>query len=266
MNENALGRTLSSVTFGITFYLRLRDLTRCLKSIERQFPGAIVDTQNTHGNLSWARNELVDRCKTKYYFLLEEDMLVTEETNLQEMHQILEEHENLAGVGLIMNQRGRLLACAAVFERKSKGRYWSVDSQEIDDSGRFIWCDRTHNCGLFRTQALRETRWDEELWLAEHEEFYWRMWRNGKYRMALGRGTIVHRRSRPGQEYNQQRFERMWIDTPKCREKLGVALKKKYSDDSWGEALGESARDRLRKRIHRRERQRIEQRCRRRNT
>jgi len=51
-----------------------------------------------------------------------------------------------------------------------------TDKIELDNGqGVFIKCDMVKNFFLAKTQALKESPWDEELKLSEHEDFFWRM-------------------------------------------------------------------------------------------
>jgi len=201
---------IDSITFGITYLKRPAQLARLISSISKFHRCPKIIVLDTGGNLSAARNKLVDLCDTPYYMLLEEDMILLPQTNLPLMWEAMQRFPNLAGVSGGLMERGKTRYCAGVFRHlKSSDSRRRCRTLVMEDSHRLyfkqqlISCQCTYNWGLFRTSVLREVRWNERLELSEHYEFFYRLSR--RYRVACSRGVIGHTRSRPSSEYNLQR-------------------------------------------------------------
>lgn len=197
------------VTFGITHYLRLDSLATCINSIHAFYPHARVDIQDTKGNLSWGRNQLIDRCDTKWLFLMEEDMAVLPQTNIGLLQSIMEDNPGLAGIGTGMIEksapRGRYNAAKII---NHKGVITLRDSVELSQCGRFIWCDLLYNVGLFRVDFLRQFPWEVRLPFSEHDEFFWRVKQNSSWRFGCSRALVRHYRNREDLLYSKARMQR----------------------------------------------------------
>lgn len=195
------------ITFGVTHYLRPECLDRCLASIRLYYPDARIDTQDTGGNLSWGRNELLRRCRTPYFVLLEEDMEITADTDIDRLRRIVEHDDELAGCGGWLDEHGQRVAWQHDFDvfRGASSMQPSRQPARVTPAGDVYYpCHAIFNFGVFRTAALRECPWDEHLELAEHVEFFNRLRR--RWRVAVSPDvTISHARERPSDEYRRQR-------------------------------------------------------------
>lgn len=207
-----------SITACITEFRRPESLKRLLASLNRYFPDLKVDVEPTGGNLCRARNALAERCKTPYYFMLEEDFEVTAKTGLLAMLKVLEAEPTFGGV------------TAKTFEPKKPGTdgrggdiWWHQDFRRIGNTLYFgphhrprrtvggidyIPCDVPLNFGLFRNQLFKDVPWDENLPVGEFGDFYWRVFLDARWTFGciVGKPAMVtHHRDRPGSEYNQPR-------------------------------------------------------------
>jgi len=197
---------MDKITIGITWHLRDRDLGQCLESCERFAPGVrVISHACPKGNLSIGRNELVDKIRTPFYFMLEEDMRLSVETDMGLMMRISESAE-LAGVSGVLHERGRR-AIAGQFRHRKKLGVSLMPIQTVSWTLRgepYVQCDCISNWGLFRTGALREVRWDPRMALQEHYEYFWRLSQAG-YRSAVCLSGVSHHKSRPTEEYRIDR-------------------------------------------------------------
>lgn len=190
----------SEVTFGITHFMRDEELAGCVRSIQRHVPRAKIDTQDTHGNLSWGRNQLIDRCETPVYFMLEEDMRLYDAPEL--LVNLLLYRKDLLGVSGGLNEFRKMRAMAANFKRTPRIIHMvNSDRLRYFHETPYLLCDATFNFGAFRADRLREIRWDERLELAEHFEFFSR----SKWPMACAPYRVRHRRKRGSEEYRERR-------------------------------------------------------------
>lgn len=199
---------MKDVTFGITHYLRPDDLRDCVASIRRHFPDAAIDAEDTRGNLSAGRNRLVARCRTPYFFLIEEDMRVTPQTNVAAMRRILEQRPDVIGVGGAIFEPAKGIRCIASQYRRTNAAIVledAVDRRTTREGDAFIVCSLIYNYGLFRTSDLRRYQWNEQLPLAEHYEFFFRIQERGRHRIACCHSVIDHLNTRPNPEYRKAR-------------------------------------------------------------
>lgn len=199
---------MDDVTFGITHYLRPDDLLQCMESIRAIFPDAIIDTEDTDGNLSKGRNRLVTRCQTPYFFMIEEDMRLRPDTNIDAMRRILEQRSDILGVGGAIFEPKNGIRCIAAQYRKTQEFIIiedAVDRQTTNEGDAFIVCSLIYNYGLFRTSDLKSYKWNEQLELAEHYEFYLHVQERGVHRIACCHSTIDHLNTRPNASYTKAR-------------------------------------------------------------
>lgn len=212
---------LQDVTFGITWYLRERDLSDCVDSIrEHCGESAKIITQDTAGNVSRGRNQLLDRVDTRFYFMLEEDMRLTPRTNLNLMWRIMQ--EGVSGVSGILQERRRRRAVAIRYRRQS-GKLFILNSEKLrltDRQEPWILADGCSQWGLFETGILRSVKWDERLELQEHWDFFDRFSRQG-HSVGVCRSEISHLRSRPTEAYIAARRRGRNVYFRKEREIIG---------------------------------------------
>lgn len=226
---------IDDVTFCITYYRRPHVLAKLIDSIGRYHPTAKIDVQDTEGNLSWGRNELVKRCRTRYYFMLEEDMEFCRFTKVKRMKQMLRRKPGLAGISGGLIERGRVRWKAGNFNPALPRYVYIRQSNRYAFNKKLIICHYTSNWGLFRVEALEQTMWDERLELAEHEDFFYRLWKNG-WEVGCAMYQILHWSARPSRAYNRQRgrlrgFRRKADEISRFRTKLDkVPWKRRLTD------------------------------------
>lgn len=224
---------LESVTACITEFRRPRSLTRLLESITRFYPSLKVDIQSTGSNLSWARNALAKRCRTPFYFMLEEDFCLDARTNLGAMLDVLHAEPECGGVSACTAEpketgtvgRGGKIWWDRDLSRVGDRVFFDEGSQpfKVTDSGvRYRCCDLVLNFGLFRADCLRTISWDDSIPIGnEHADFFYRAWLDARWHFAhIPQVMCVHYRDRPGPEYNKPRRR---LFTQKLVNKHGIA-------------------------------------------
>jgi len=72
----------------------------------------------------------------------------------------------------------------------------SPGPRRVTPSGVSYWyCDTVVNSALFRTQVMRDVKWDDNLKLAEHWDFYLRLKQETNWRVAVtGDFRLIHNR------------------------------------------------------------------------
>lgn len=197
----------AKVTFGVTWWIRKEQLQRCLRSIKTFYPLARVDVVNTNGNLSRGRNKLVRRCRTPYFFLMEEDMRLTSETDVGLLKRVLDGDDRLLGVSCFINEpkNKRVKAVANWFVKCPHCDKWlMMQSNEINTRKHgtpYLTCNYTKNVGLFRIRHMKQFRWDEEYPVGEHIIYYHGVATTSDKLMALARTYVWHKPVRPTRRY-----------------------------------------------------------------
>lgn len=157
--------------------------------------------QHTGGNLSWGRNQLARACRAPNLLLLEDDFEFSEETDLDALLDILRHDDELAGVGGSLLEQGRRRAWRHnfdVFRDRAALRESDYEWRATPAGAIYQPCHAMLNFGLFRRDVMTELPWDENLPLSEHRDWYFRLWRGGRWRVALAPHVgILHHRDRP---------------------------------------------------------------------
>lgn len=175
---------MKNITAIIKTFERPASVKRLVESIRRYYPDLRIlvgddskEPQEVPGaellalphdiGLSAGRNRLVDAVETEYTLLLDDDFVFEPATRIELLLAALEAGFDLASGkvsggeyhGLLM-RAGETLHCLRDEKRRMHNGYPVYDM--------------TWNFFLARTAALREVRWDEELKLAEHTDFFLR--------------------------------------------------------------------------------------------
>lgn len=117
--------------------------------------------------LSFSRNYGVERVKTKYVLLLDDDFEFTENTKPEKMLEVAEKGFDFVGG----NVEG--LDYHGILERDGETlRYVKGDRGELNGYKMF---DLILNFFLARTDVLKNNKWNDELKLAEHTDFFLRL-------------------------------------------------------------------------------------------
>jgi hypothetical protein len=187
--------------------MRPESLERLLASFP---PNLSRITEDTQGNLSAGRNRLIDKCPTEYFLLLEDDFEFTPRTSPAIMRSILEQDQQIAGVsGHVLDKDGPPRGLRHCFDKFagdiSLRRSW-YPWRATEEGVPYLPCHITHNFIMFRTDFVRRVRWNEDLPVWEHAEFFWRALQEQSHLMAFcPEVEINHHQDRPGGEYDQLR-------------------------------------------------------------
>ena len=119
--------------------------------------------------LSAGRNFLLDRVDTKYFMLLDDDTIFTKHTRLEWPLRVLDEYSDIdlvSGRYLPAKFFGKQVIENGVFIRDMEKSNGLIDG--------FPTYDFTANFFIARTDKVANIRWDEELKIQEHMDFFWR--------------------------------------------------------------------------------------------
>jgi len=135
-------------------------------------------------------------------------MRLRPDTNIAAMRRILEQRSDILGVGGAIFEPKNGTRCIAAQYRKTQEFIViedAVDRQTTAEGDAFIVCSLIYNYGLFRTADLRKYKWNEQLELAEHYEFYLHIQERGIHRIACCHSIIDHLNTRPNSSYAKAR-------------------------------------------------------------
>jgi len=177
---------LDSTTFIVKTFMRPDCLDRLIQSIHRFYPGArILVADDSHepvqrsdakvyslpydSGLSYGRNYLMDRVETKYFVLMDDDHVFTEDTKIEDLIATLE-RGNFDLVGAYINEADGHFPWEGFFE--SEGSTLTIHPGSRGEVDGILQVDICHNFFAARTETIQKIRWDEHLKMGEHSDFF----------------------------------------------------------------------------------------------
>lgn len=181
---------VNDTTFIIKTFERPQMLYRLNNSIQVRYPDvpvivaddsrvAVAEKPDGHNityhrlpydvGLSAGRNYLIDQVQTPYFVLLDDDFFFTGETKVEKLVALLD-----AGlfdlVGGAVRFGHRLQYYQGFIQQIGQTLYCS----HLENQGGPVRCDVVWNFFAAKTDVIRRVRWDEELKLGEHLDFFMR--------------------------------------------------------------------------------------------
>ena len=225
---------LGDITIAIKTFLRPQKLDNCLKVIRRFYPDVKIivadDSQKPVDNkmadeyytlpfdsgISTGRNLLLSKITTPYMLLLDDDTLFTQGDCVENMLQpILDYPEINLVAGNLMNN-------------KYHGTYQKKGDELIRDFrghrrtiGKYNIYDFVINLFIAKTESLRRVRWDDDLKICEHTNFFFRGMNELVCTIAKDTSFINDNKNND-QKYNRLRHDRIHIYQEKQFKSLGV--------------------------------------------
>ena len=190
-----INEVYKDVDFCITYFMRRKGLDRLIKSIRKHYPRADITIANqsketldhlrdvTILNLpfdfgvSGCRNYLVKNTTKPYLLLLEEDFIFNDRTDIKILKELLQVEKNVGVVGGLVKENGQDINFEQYFTIKGRTLehihdgdfYLKYRNIPYKETGSVL------NFALFKREVFRDIAWDEELKLAEHTDFYYRL-------------------------------------------------------------------------------------------
>jgi hypothetical protein len=207
---------LRDVTACVTAYMRPDCLQRLMDSIQQHYPDLRVEVEDTRGNLSRGRNQLVARCETELCLILEDDFEFAPATKIERLLEILNYDVEVGVAGGSVRQTNTKLAQFPDNQSARDLRLFRNVLEEwvppagrwhsISEGVRYQYCDMVTNFFLARREVLEENPWDEELELGEHAPWFLMLRQQANWRTAYTNDVVIdHHRARPTPEYEAQR-------------------------------------------------------------
>lgn len=229
---------LSQVTCIVKTILRPKCLMRLLESLQKHYPDVqvlVIDDSGAaipliirgmrnvtfmhadHDKGSGAcRNILVGQVQTPYFIYLDDDFVITPEANFHRLlDPIIAGHADLVGGNYRELNHTRLyhglleiLHGTLWYFRRNRGTF--------DHNGvTYQRVDIVNNFWAAKTDMVQRVGWDPRLKTGEHTDFFLRLKRDGKMRVAYCPDVWVHHAHARSPEYDKLRHRRfrdlVWV-------------------------------------------------------
>jgi glycosyltransferase involved in cell wall biosynthesis len=159
--------------------------------------------------LSYARNYLIKQSSEPYIFIIDDDFIITPQTRLDYFIDILNSDTQIGIIGGNLKNRNPYNYHLCFDKKNNKIFYIRLKNKEsltsktvIRPSIPFIYCDIVLNFALFKKEIFEDIKWDNNLKLAEHSDFYLRLKKLNKWKVAHTSLVIAdHQKTKNEQEY-----------------------------------------------------------------
>jgi Glycosyl transferase family 2 len=207
---------LEECTFIIKTFLRPQCAHRLIDSILSRFPSSPILVADDSPapisreevtvfhlpydcGISYGRNFLLDRVETPFLVNCDDDVVLTDQTDLGRLLEPVSHNVFDLVASHFINGDTRLV-WEGIFDRKGDVLSLLPDNRgEIDGILRYDMC---HNFFAARTDRIRDLRWDNDLKVGEHTDFFLRA--KGRLRVGVNPTTSVLHLPESTPEY--QRF------------------------------------------------------------
>lgn len=171
---------MKNCTAIIVTFNRVNCLNNLIESIRKYYDMPIIIVDNGEGGkitgkgikyykvpfdsgLSYSRNFAVEKAKTKYILVLDDDFEFTKETKIEELIKLTDKFDIVGGDVAGLNYNGLLEQEDGVL------RYIKGDRGEIEGYKLY---DLVLNFFVATKELLEKYKWDEDLKIAEHTDFF----------------------------------------------------------------------------------------------
>lgn len=152
----------------------------------------------TNGNpgLSAGRNALVAACKRPYIAILDDDLVVTNQSKFSEMIDFMERHGEYDLVAGCYEEHSSLLPTISCYTHNISIRRLILSTYPVKHHPREITnVEIAHNFFVARTAVLLRYKWDDRMRMIEHEPFYIQLKLANRRVACMSDSIILHNRS-----------------------------------------------------------------------
>jgi phosphorylcholine metabolism protein LicD len=130
-----------------------------------------------NSGLSFSRNYLINKTTEPFIFLIDNDFIISQKTNISNFINILNSDDSIGVVG--GNLTGHddyhydlYLKDGNIYYVRTKPVNNKTIKSFIQPTVCYEYCDIVLNFALFKKEVFNQIQWDEELKLSEHSDFY----------------------------------------------------------------------------------------------
>lgn len=150
--------------------------------------------------LSYARNHLVSNIKEPYVLILDDDFEFTEDTRIDYFLDVLNSDPQIGVVGGNLSGRNPYDYHLILNKTTNKLYYIKFKNELLFKSTEMVTkqsvvynlCDVVLNFALFKKEVFNNILWDEELKLSEHTDFYLRLKKLNKWKIAHTNSVTIN--------------------------------------------------------------------------
>lgn len=154
--------------------------------------------------LSYARNQLVALSSAPFVLILEDDFVFTSKTEPELFLRVLKQHKKVGVIG------GRVLDRGIPVPFEFNIKLENNEFKQVDDGDKYITLDGVTykptdcvmNFALMSRQMLEQIKWDNDLKLREHHDFYIKIKKSSWSVLFTPDVQIEHDKRRDSPEYN----------------------------------------------------------------
>jgi hypothetical protein len=209
----------NDLAFVFDNFLRDRLAFNLIKSIFRFYPGSKIyiadqsvynkNTMLLYGKLtaaghsvnycgfdcgiSVARNTAIAQVKEPYIFVCDCDNLIEERTNIETLKTILKNNSEIGFVGMYEIFSGKINNYEHFLNRKDKLlKYETISKDAKIRLNPFFLCDYTMNSGLAKKEIFESVKYEEQMKLCEHLDFFMQLKYNTSWKVACATNVCVN--------------------------------------------------------------------------
>lgn len=133
--------------------------------------------------ISVAKNRAISNVTEPYIFTCDSDNIFTEKTNLESLIYILQRNKKLGYLNLLETRNGIRIEYEINLSLENNTIIYN--NAHIDENpNELLFCDYTTNEGLFKKEIFQDVKFDEEMKLAEHLDFFMQLKYNSPWKVA----------------------------------------------------------------------------------
>lgn len=173
--------------------------------------------------ISKSRNRLIEETSGKYKLILEDDFIFREETDIENMMDLLEMDEKIGIVGGAMKQNNKIVHFEFKLEIIDGVLYQRDDGNDIKEFKGIEYkeTDCVLNFALMRNEMFdKKIKWDNDLKTTEHTDFFLRI-KKSPWKVIYTHDVIIghdHKENSP--EYQKMRDRREFLVLMMYKHKL----------------------------------------------
>jgi phosphorylcholine metabolism protein LicD len=141
-----------------------------------------------NSGLAKVRNYLTSKIKEPYALIVDDDFEFSKESKIQNFLEVLNTNKDIGIVGGNLEGHSEFNYNIIIQDNKlyyiqfKKQHYFQTPQMGLDKERiPYIYCDIVLNFALFKKEVFNDIKWDDELKLVEHTDFYLRLKQQNKW-------------------------------------------------------------------------------------
>lgn len=171
----SLHTKMGNITVLVHTYKRPECAKRLIESVPDGVPVLVYDDSNADKGLSWGRNYLVSKAKTKYVIILDDDCFFEKDLDFDRLEKEMDDGGyDMMELRSHVNYRG----------------YYEVDGEIVRCVPSDERLEYIANIFIAKTDTLKKFKWDESLKMGEHFAFFFT--HRGNFKLGISEFMVEH--------------------------------------------------------------------------